>query len=63
MKALSFDEDYALIGVFDTVLNKITEDLLESRTVHLYLWEETKVRTFLHLDLNLQSLLHGLVPK
>jgi hypothetical protein len=37
IKALSFDEDDALIGVFDTVLNKITEDLLESCTVHVHL--------------------------
>ena len=63
IKAPSFDENDALIGVFDTVLNKVAEDLLESRTVHVNFWEKTEFGTFLHLDLNMQSFLHGLVPK
>lgn len=37
IKAPSFDEDDSLVGVFDTVLNKVAEDLLKSRTVHVHL--------------------------
>jgi hypothetical protein len=43
VQALSFNKDDTLIGVFDTVLNKVAEDLLESRAVHVHLCKKTEI--------------------